>query len=398
VRALFLTHRLPYAPNRGDRVRAFHIIRSLSARLDLELVSLVHDADEHAQAEGMRDLGIQVTTLRVPRLRNHASAVAALAGTRPLTHVLLDATGLVPALTRIVRERPPDVVLAYCSGMARLALEPPLAAFPLVLDLVDVDSEKWRALAAKASWPTRSIYKREARHLARFERRAALRAHATLVVNEREGQVLRQLAPEATIRVIPNGVDLAGLQPPSPPTADPRVVFCGVMNYGPNVDGVLWFVREVWPMVLARRPDARFSIVGSDPTPAIRRLESADHGVEVTGAVAEVQSRLWDAAVSVAPLRTARGLQNKVLEALAAGLPTVVTAQVFDGLPPEARAGCRVADAPERFAEHVLSFLALSGPDRRATAATADLTMLGWDRQLSPLYDILVAAAGRHHA
>ena len=104
-------------------------------------------------------------------------------------------------------------------------------------------------------------------------------------------------------------------------------------------------------------------------------------------------SHLWSAAVSVAPLRTARGLQNKVLEALAAGLPTVVTAQVFDGLPPEARAGCLVADVPKAFAEHVLSLLALSGPERRATAAASDLTRLTWARQLAPIHEILATAA-----
>ncbi|MES1255864.1 MAG: TIGR03087 family PEP-CTERM/XrtA system glycosyltransferase [Acidobacteriota bacterium] len=395
MRVLFLTHRLPYAPNRGDRVRAFHIIRALAARVELELLSLVHDADEEARGVEMGAQPFRLTTLRVPRLRNHAAAVAALAGTRPLTHVLLDATGLVPSLTRIVRDRPPDVVLAYCSGMARLALAPPLAEYPLVLDLVDVDSEKWRLLAAKSTWPKRSIYKREARHLARFERAAATRAHATLVVNSREAHVLHELAPAAAVHVLPNGVDVAGLRPPGPPAGDPLVIFCGVMNYGPNVDGVLWFAREVWPMVRAKRPDARFSVVGSSPTPAVQRLALAGTGIDVTGAVPEVQSRLWGAAVSVAPLRTARGLQNKVLEALAAGLPTVVTEQVFEGLPPEARAGCRVADAPDVFASHVLSLLALTGTERRALASAADLTPLAWEQQLAPLHGILQAAAGR---
>ena len=395
MRVLFLTHRLPYAPNRGDRVRAFHIIKSLASRVELELVSLVHNAEEEAHVEGMRDLGIQVTALRVPRIKNHAAAVAALAGTRPLTHVLLDATGLVPALTRIVRERQPDVVLAYCSGMARLALEPPLAHYPLVLDLVDVDSEKWTALAAKASWPKRAVYQREAKHLAAFERRAAMQAFTTLVVNDRERDALHQVAPDATVRVIPNGVDLAGLRPTTAPVDDPQVIFCGVMNYGPNVDGVLWFSREVWPLIRARRPDARFSIVGSSPTSVVRRLQSTATGIQVTGAVTEVQSRLWKAAVSVAPLRTARGLQNKVLEALAAGLPTVVTAQVFEGLPAEAHPGCLVADDPEGYAQHVLSLLALSGTERRAVAASADLTWVTWERQLEPLHEILTAAAKR---
>jgi glycosyltransferase involved in cell wall biosynthesis len=220
-----------------------------------------------------------------------------------------------------------------------------------------------------------------------------MRATTTVVVNARERDALQQLAPEATVRIIPNGVDLVALQPQALPAVEPHVIFCGVMNYGPNVDSVVWFAREVWPIIRARQPAARFSIVGSNPTSTVRRLQTTDTGIEVTGAVAEVRSRLWNAAVSVAPLKTARGLQNKVLEALAAGLPTVVTAQVLDGLPYEARGGCRVAETPEAFAQQVLSLLALSGAERRAVAAKADLTTLTWERQLAPLHDILIAAS-----
>jgi sugar transferase (PEP-CTERM/EpsH1 system associated) len=393
VRVLFLTHRLPYAPNRGDRVRAFHIVRSLASRVDLDLVSLVHDRSELAQAERLQDLGVRVAAFQVPRSKNYAAAMAGLAGTRPLTHLLLDAPGVVPALKRMTLERRPDVVLAYCSGMARFAMEAPLAGCPLVLDLVDVDSEKWAALAITSSWPKRALYRREARYLASFERRAALQASATVVVNEREGEALQRLAPEAAIHIIPNGVDLAALQPRSLPGSEPDVVFCGVMDYPPNVDGVLWFSREVWPIIRARRSDARFFVVGSDPSPSVRHLQSTATGIEVVGAVAEVQSRLWSSAVSVAPLVTARGVQNKVLEALAAGLPTVVTSQVFAGLPHVAREGCLVADTADIFARQVLSLLGLSGQERRSIAAKADLTSWTWERQLAPLHDILAAAS-----
>ena len=175
------------------------------------------------------------------------------------------------------------------------------------------------------------------------------------------------------------------------------MIFCGVMNYGPNVEAVVWFSREVWPIIRARRPDARFFIVGSDPTAAVRRLASARVGIEVTGTVAEIQSHLWSAAISVAPLKIARGVQNKVLEALAAGLPVVATPQVIEGLPTEALAACRVADAPGEFAEQTLSLLALSGQERRALAAQADLCGLNWEHQLAPLREILAKAASQGH-
>jgi sugar transferase (PEP-CTERM/EpsH1 system associated) len=394
MRVLFLTHRLPYAPNRGDRLRAFHILRTLIAEgFDVEVLSLAHSAEEMAAVERVRALGAEATAVPVPWLRNYATGAVALAGRQPLTHVLLHAPEFRAALKRILDKREPDVVLAYCSSMARFAMEPPLASYPLVIDLVDVDSHKWAALAESAAQPKRWIYERELRYLSRFERKAAMHARATVVVNEREAESLHRIAPNAVIHVVPVGVDLAAFQPQTDPTESPNVVFCGVMNYGPNVDGVIWFSREVWPLIRAKRPEAQFTIVGSQPSAAIGRLASAPNGIQVTGAVDSVQEYLWNAAVSVAPLMTARGVQTKVLEAVAAGLPAVVTTAVFDGLPDEIHPACSVADTRELFSERVLSLLALTGAERRSTAAAADIHSLSWESQLSPLHTILADAA-----
>jgi sugar transferase (PEP-CTERM/EpsH1 system associated) len=393
VRVLYLTHRLPYAPNRGDRIRAYHTIRSLAARVELEVVSLVHDDNERAQADALRNLGVRVSAIRAPRIRNFANATLRLAGRRPLTHLLLDAPGLTAALHDIVRERRPDVVLAYCSGMARFALESPLSAFPLVVDLVDVDSRKWAALSQSSPWPKRWIYEREAQHLSEFERRIARTATTTLVINEREREALRELAPATDIVVMPNGVDVLPLAPASAPEERPHVIFCGVMNYTPNIDAALWFSRSVWPAIRARRPDARFLLVGSDPIPAVRRLHAPETGIEVTGTVDDVRPYLWQSAVAVAPLLTARGMQNKVLEALGAGLPAVVSSQVFEGLPASIHRACRVASTPDAFANETLSLLNLTGAQRREIAAYANLEQLSWQSQLAPLHRLLEAAA-----
>jgi sugar transferase (PEP-CTERM/EpsH1 system associated) len=393
MRVLFLTHRLPYAPNRGDRIRAYHIVRTLAARMEVEIVSLVHDDNELAQTSRLRDMGIPVSAIPAPRLRNFAHATLRLAGRQPLTHLLLDAPGFTAALRRIVRERPPDVVLAYCSGMARFGLESPLSGIPLVVDLVDVDSEKWSALSQSSSWPKRWIYGREARHLAEFERRMAHAAATTLVINERERDTLRALAPATDVVIVPNGVDVRPLVPSDPPEERPRVVFCGVMNYTPNVDAAIWFSRNVWPAIRARRPDARFVIVGSDPNQGVRRLHSDENGIEVTGTVDDVRPYLWQSAVAVAPLLTARGMQNKVLEALGAGLPAVVSSEVWDGLPPSVHGACRLGTSSEAFAAETLALLNLSGSQRRQIAAAADLETLSWDSQLQPLVRLLADVA-----
>jgi len=397
MRVLFLTHRLPYAPNRGDRIRAFHIIRSLASRVDLELVSLVHDRDELAQVPALEAMGVRVTAVQVPKLRNLAMGAAQLAGTRPLTHILLDSPALSEAIGAIVQQRPPDVVLAFCSGMARFALEPPLSEFPLVVDLVDVDSQKWLALSSSAQWPMRWIYKREDRRLAEFERRVAAVAATTFVVNEREREAMLAVAPGSDVEVLPNGVELPQAAPVAPEER-PRVAFCGVMNYQPNVDAVLWFAQKIWPAIRASRPDAHFSIVGSSPSASVRRLHSVDNGIEVTGTVDDVRPYLQQSAVAVAPLLTARGIQNKVLEALAMGVPAVVSQAVFDGLPGCVRDACRVAATAGDYADETLAVLAMSGADRRRLAQSADLAQLSWKAQLRPLHDALAAAAQRTSA
>ena len=153
MRLLFLTHRLPYAPNRGDRIRAYHTLQMLRRRARVDVVSLVHDAEEASHVDDMRDLAETVHAAPVDKVRNYFAGALSLATTRPLTHALLNSLSLPPILQRLVAERRPDVVLAYCSGMARFALEPPLAGLPLVIDLLDVDSLKWRALAATARPP-----------------------------------------------------------------------------------------------------------------------------------------------------------------------------------------------------------------------------------------------------
>jgi glycosyltransferase involved in cell wall biosynthesis len=237
MKVLVLTHRLPFAPNRGDRIRAFHIVKQLAARADVHVVSLVHDRTEEAHAEELRRTGVRVSTAMVPKVRNLARAGFTLQTKTPLTHVLLDAPAMQGALDRATAGWQPDVVLAYCSGVVPLALAPPLAGIPLVVDFVDVDSAKWAAFGESTSFPRSWIYRREARCLAAFEDRAVRSAFAALVVNERERDHLLRVCPGADVRVVPNGVDVETLSPGGPPSPDERVIFAAVFNYAPNADG-----------------------------------------------------------------------------------------------------------------------------------------------------------------
>jgi sugar transferase (PEP-CTERM/EpsH1 system associated) len=391
VNVLFLSHRLPYAPNRGDRIRAFHLLREMSRWSDVDLISLVHDREEAAQVDALRSMTRSVTLARVPKLRNTVSAIAHMAGSTPATHMMLfspDARAAIDAAA----SRKPDVVFSYCTGVAPLALTPALSGRPLVLDMVDVDSEKWAALATKTAWPRSWVYRREARLLRAFERHMTRRARATLVVNAKEQATLFTIAPGASIHTVENGVDTSSFRPQGPPAAGAVVVFCGVMNYPPNVDGAVWLSREVWPLVRRAHPAARLDLVGSNPAQAVSALSDPARGIRVTGAVPDVRPYLWNASVACAPLHTARGVQNKVLEAVAAGLPTVVTSAVHEGLPPDVLGACHAADTPAAFAAAIAEFLALEPARRRERAISADLSALGWERRLAGLKTILLGA------
>ncbi len=392
MRLLFLTHRLPYAPNRGDRIRAYHLLKALSRFSDVTLVSLVHDAEEASHVDALSDLVDEIHVVRVTPWRNKARALPALATARPLTHVLLDGPLLIDTVDAAAR-KPPSVVFAFCSGMARLASLPALESIPLVHDMVDVDSAKWSTLAVAARWPLSSIYSREARTLRRFEEEVTRRARHTLVVNARERDLLLSIAPGSRVSALANGVDAASFRPPGPPVDAPQIVFTGVFDYGPNETAALWLMSEVWPRVVAARPDARLALVGANPSSAVRRKATSSSAVIVTGAVPDVRPYLWTAAVAVAPIFMSHGVQNKVLEAIAAGLPVVTTPPVLEGLPSAVVPACRVADTAKTFAQEILRLLDLAPAERRTLAARAEVGALDWDWTLSGLQAIVTAAA-----
>jgi sugar transferase (PEP-CTERM/EpsH1 system associated) len=394
MRILFLTHRLPYAPNRGDRTRAFYLLREMSRFAEVSLFSFVHDDDEQSHCDRV-PFARDVTCVRVSRVPNFVRGALRLPTSRPLTHSLLDSGEVRAGLDRMFKDRCPDLVVAFCSGMARFAVEPPLNRCPFVLDMVDVDSVKWAQLAQVTQPPLRWIYRREARTLAAFEAVAASRAKATLVVNDRERAALARIAPSANVKVLPVGIDVEAFRPHTPPTASPDVIFCGVMDYEPNERGVGWFADQVWPQVRAAIPGARFTIVGAAPTRAVKQLAERDRSIEVVANVPSVQPYLWKAAVSVAPLHLAQGLQTKVLEALAAGLPVVVTTAVLKGLPTEVQRGCLVADAASDFASHVIALLQTAPDERRSRATLTPIQTLQWSEQLRSLEKILMEAVSQ---
>jgi sugar transferase (PEP-CTERM/EpsH1 system associated) len=394
VNILFLTHRLPYSPNRGDRVRAFHLLHEMAGWARVDLVSLVHDEQEIAQAKTLAAVTRSVTVGRVPRTANTILSCLNLGSAVPTTHTMLRSPGLDRRIENVVAANRPDVILCFCTGVGPLTETPLLRQVPLVMDMVDVDSQKWAGMAAAGAPPLSWIYRREARVLARYEAAVAARATCTTVVTPKELESLRQLAPQARIEVVANGVDTAKLRRPDGMGQRAGVVFCGVMNYGPNVEAVKWFATRVWPLVRAQAAGATFTIVGSEPTDDVKAL-AREPGVTITGAVDDIRPHLWNSAVSVAPLLTARGVQNKVMEAVAAGLPVVITPVVEEGLPGEIKAACTTAATEVAFSEAVVRLLGATQQARDEIVARSSLDGLSWQRRLAPMRGLLEEAAGR---
>jgi sugar transferase (PEP-CTERM/EpsH1 system associated) len=390
MRILFLTHRLPYAPNRGDRIRAYHLLRLLVRHHEVHLVSLAHDDEELRHLGRMAAVAASARAAKVRWFRSHLGALPALAGSRPLTHALLSSPEFGAAIRAAVAEAPPDVILAFCTGIAYAAFEPPLAGIPCVLDMVDVDSEKWAELATRTGWPMKWIYRREARTLRRFERHAVERARATTVVSERERALAERVLGHA-VTAVPVGVDVEAWNRPADAATAPEIVFCAVFSYAPNEEGAIWLASEVWPLVKRQVPYARLKLVGMSPSARVRAL-AADGSVEVTGAVADVRPHVWQSAAAVAPLWLSRGTQTKVLEALAAGVPCIVTPAVLEGLPATARSACLCRKDAAGFAEAIVACLLHPASATGRSAIRESVQALDWDLQLRPFLPILEEA------
>jgi len=352
-RLLFISHRVPYPPDKGERVRAFHALRALSARFGVTLAALAHRRSDYAAAAALRPWCERVIVAPAGGAMGLLRGGLALLGGRSVTEGFFHSPTMKHLLARECRRDRFDLVLGYCSSTLPLALAVPAAA--RVMDLVDIDSLKWRSYAAGARWPASWLYRAESGRLRAMERRAVETCQAALCVSEAEAGACS--FGDRKLTVVENGVDADYFKPSPAGAASSRgVVFTGTMSYRPNVDAVVWFAGEVWPGLVREIPDLTFAIVGRDPTRAVRRL-GRRAGVRVVGAVPDVRPYLDAAAVAAAPLRIARGVQNKVLEAMAMQKPVVASPQALEGLDVEDGRHLLRAETPRQWRERILQLI-----------------------------------------
>ena len=353
MNVLMLTPRLPYPPDRGDKIRSFHELRYLARRHNVFCATLLEPQDDPQAVHLLRCYCRDVAAVPVSRVGRLARALACTGTGRSYTEGYFHSPELARVLAEWGRKHWFDAVLAFSGGMARYAEL--LPADRRILDLVDVDSAKWRHYGQMSRGWRRVLYDREARRLRARELQWLRRFDATVVINSREAALLQGQASSGRLHVIPNGVALP-TGPISATATGPVLGFVGMMNYLPNVDAVLWFARSIWPAVRRQVPEARFIVVGRHPDRQIRSLDGID-GVTVTGAVPDVGVYLRQFRACVAPFRIARGLQNKVLEALAAERPVVASPAGAAGIEPCPVPGLLLADGAEPFVRHLVALL-----------------------------------------
>jgi sugar transferase (PEP-CTERM/EpsH1 system associated) len=392
---LYLVHRIPYPPNKGDKIRSFHVLTALASRYRVHLGTFIDAPEDREHAPALQRYCASWFAAPVDPFWRRVRSLHGLLSGKPLTEAFYSHRQLADWCRRVVREHRIERVVAFSSSMAQFAVDLPQPA-RRVMDFCDIDSDKWRQYASHRRGPSAWIYRREAQLLERLERDIARSFDASVFVSEREAQAFRAIAPESAERVhaVCNGVDLKYFDPSlaheRPPGCEqPYVVFTGAMDYWANVEGVTWFVDEVWPAVLEAVPHARFLIVGSRPAPQVLGL-GARRGVVVTGSVPDVRPYLAHAHAAVTPLRVARGVQNKVLEAMAMERVVVTSSTAVQGIDEHPPRDVLIADAAMEFARLVTA--ALRAPARRSTGNRRYVTeRFDWSRNLEYFLELLEA-------
>jgi polysaccharide biosynthesis protein PslH len=392
---LFLTQRLPYPPMKGEKIRPLQILKYLAQRYDVHVGCLI---DDPSDAQHISTIAAMCRDIHVATLDRKMAKLTCLRGL--LTGESLSVTffrdrGLTNWVRNVVRTVRPEVIFVNSGNMAPYVLDLPKRE-TRICDLADVDSEKWRAYAETTRGPMRAVYRREWKQVAKLERRIADDFDVSSFVSEAEASLFRSLVPSRTdhIRGVSSGVDHRYFDPaldhaPVFDTTLPTYVFTGTMDYPPNVDAVVWFATKILPLIRRSVPAAQFYIVGNGPSAEVQQLSRIE-GVFVTGRVPDVRPYVAHATAGVAPMRIARGIQNKVLEAMSLGKPVVVTPGALEGIEAQPGIDLLLADSEPAFAAACCRLATTN--DGAAIGAAARLRIVrhyDWAARLRDFDDLL---------
>lgn len=352
MKILFACHRFPFPPNRGGKIRPFNMIRHLSQKHELFVASIAHTQLELAEGAGLKEYCAEIYNEVVPERLRWLQALRAVPSSTPSSVAYFSSPRLRARVREAGRKVAFNAVVVHCAFAAQYGLEVP-SRFRL-MDFGDLDSGKWMDYSRWRSFPLSRGYYLEWHKLRRYEKQLVASFDYCTLTTQGELEEFKKLNVECPHEVIPNGVDGSYFHPDGGPSkAKPIVAFLGRLDYYPNIDGVLHFAQTIFPTIRTAVPDVTLRIIGSNPTRAVQRLRRIP-GVVVTGHVPDVKLFLKDVMVSVAPLRIARGTQNKILESMALGIPVVTTPVAAKGIHAVPGKHLLVANGESQFAELVL--------------------------------------------
>ncbi|KPJ69799.1 hypothetical protein AMJ44_02140 [candidate division WOR-1 bacterium DG_54_3] len=440
---LFLSHRIPYPPIKGDKIRSFNEVKYLSKEHNLYLAFLIDDKSDLAYLDELRKycigLDCDVITPHFQKIRTLPYLITG----KPLSVQYFYSKKLQEAIDNRLKESRIDIIICFSSPMAEYVFRSKLwrlgttdventvsdqngparhsASYSqirpnlpkhlkLVMDFVDVDSDKWLQYSKFARFPYSWIYNLEASHLAKYEQKVAETFDHSLFVSENEVELFKKQNPHIrNVTAIPNGVDLEyfnsnlcdSLQTimdgnknerqESISHHQPILLFTGAMDYFANIDGVTWFANRVFPLIKKQIPGIQFYIVGSKPAKEVKALGRNDR-IVVTGFVHDTRKYLAKATVFVAPLRIARGIQNKILEAMAMGIPVVATPQASQGIQGRVSQDLLVEEKAEDFAHQVVRLIKDASLREyfRNNAKSLIENKYSWSKNLKILEDLIL--------
>lgn len=361
---LLLVHRIPYPPNKGDKIRSYHLLQHLRKHYRVFLGTFIDDPADAQHADYVRSLCEDACFISLNPSWRKLMSLRGLLNGQPLTLPYYASRELQRWVDRTVETHNIHRAIAFSSATAQFISGERFRNMVRVMDFIDIDSDKWAQYAPHKRFPMRQVYQREASRLLAYEQRIAAAFDASTFVSDHESELFRSLAPRSATRIytVFNGVDLSHFKPaiqrqtPFAGQAEVKhLVFVGAMDYWPNEEAAAWFVNAVMPKLRKLIP-VHFWIVGSKPPRSVQQLgEQAD--VTVTGRVDDVRDYLQHADLVVAPLRIARGIQNKVLEGMAMEKPVLVTSAALEGIPAEPNTHLALADTDDAFARAASNLL-----------------------------------------
>ena len=395
---LILSHRVPFPPNKGEKIRTFHQIKYLS-ELDhqLHLFSPFEDPSELAYFAALDETLCQ-SVVATPLKNKAIRLLTGLIKGQPMSVANFYDKTLQQKFDQFLADNSVDVIICSASSMAeyifRSTVLNAIDKKPLlIMDFMDVDSDKWGQYQQSSSFPMSRVYAREQKLLAHYEKQIVRQFDASYLIAQAEVTLFNQKVIKSDkVHVMGNGLDTSTFYPPinKQPNPAPVFLFTGVMDYKPNEDAVIWFVNTCWPAITTEHANARFIIAGMNPSAAINQLAN-DKSIEVTGFVDDILPYYHQADIFIAPFRLARGVQNKVLQAFACALPVISTPMGAEGILCQSGQDILIATTPEEFIEQANQLM--TQPELGKSIGQSALQLIqqhySWQGQLQPLVNLL---------